>query len=519
MTYPARWGGSLLPLLVLTGVLVGLGVGAAPGMAAPGAGSQDSGDPSESSSPSEPASVGATPEPDTLMVSLPLQDAVDQALDRGQAVGLAQEQILRAEEEIDQVRAGALPRVTGDLNYNRALRTIFDDLSAPPPANEEDGEENPFADLPFGRPNTWIASLRVTQPLYVGGRVRTGLEIADQVRESLRHNLTETELETVLEVRDTYFQAVFAERLLEIAEGSYELAEAQLRQVESFAEQGTASDFDVLTARVERDNLEPEIVQARNARDVAVLNLKRLVNLPEDAKLDLTTSLDVRVAEVDPNPLREAARDRPVVRAAQEQISIGQGQVRIAQADYLPTVSAFAEFGWQAFPESVSPFDDNWREDWNVGLQVSIPIFNGFETRARIREAQSGVRSAELELEQLWQSLHVELEATLGEFDRALAQIEARRATVGEAERAVELAELRFAAGSATALELSNARLLLQQARVNEAQALIEYVNALSRLERAAGGQVPLLNDRLTTPSPAQPGDAGGSQEREELER
>jgi outer membrane protein TolC len=61
----------------------------------------------------------------------------------------------------------------------------------------------------------------------------------------------------------------------------------------------------------------------------------------------------------------------------------------------------------------------------------------------------------------------------------------------------VGLAELRFSSGSGTALELSNTRLLLQQSRVNEAEALLRYVLALARLERASGGTLPLLRDRL----------------------
>jgi outer membrane protein len=91
----------------------------------------------------------------------------------------------------------------------------------------------------------------------------------------------------------------------------------------------------------------------------------------------------------------------------------------------------------------------------------------------------------------------VELEAALGEFDAARAQIEARTATVGQAERTLELAELRFRSGLATQLDISNARLLLQQARVNEAQALYNYVNALAWLERVAGGEISLLQPRL----------------------
>src|SRR5690606_12884109 len=129
--------------------------------------------------------------------------------------------------------------------------------------------------------------------------------------------------------------------------------------------------------------------------------------------------------------------------------------------------------------------------------QASVPIFNGFRTRGQVEQARAELRMAELERAQIREGLAVELEAALGEFDAARAQIEARRATVGEAERTLELAELRFSSGLATQLDISNARLLLQQARVNEAQALFNYLNALAQLERISGGEIPLVESRL----------------------
>src|SRR5690606_13443962 len=123
-----------------------------------------------------------------------------------------------------------------------------------------------------------------------------------------------------------------------------------------------------------------------------------------------------------------------------------------------------------------------------VGFQVSIPVFTGFRTSGEIQQANAELLQVELQRDQLREGLEVELEAALGEFEAARSQIEARRSTVEEARRTLELAELRFASGLATQLEISNARLLLEQARVNEAQALYNYLTALAQLERISGG-------------------------------
>ncbi len=437
---------------------------------------------------------------------LSLADAERRALEQGEEVALIREQIAEAEYEITQVRAGVFPEVSANLAYTRSIRSIFDGLAAAPsepgPGMGGDGngaeEENPFADLPFGRANTWVAGIRITQPLYAAGRVGIGLDIAGRVRETLRLELEEVEAGVRLQVREAYFQAVFSELLVDIAREAYDLADEQLRQVRSFREQGVASELDELTARVERDNLEPQVVDARNGVRLARLDLLRLVQLPSDTEVTLSTPLEAELAGVDEGLLREALESRARIQAARTLVRIEEDQVRLARSGYRPTVGAFLDLGWQSFPATVFPTSGgSWSDDWNAGLQVSIPIFNGFRTRAEIGSAQSGARQAELQLSELAEGLRLELEGGLSELESALSQVEARRGTVEEARRVVELAELRFAAGSGTALELSNTRLLLQQSRINEVEALLRYVSTLARLERASGGTLPLVRDRI----------------------
>jgi len=437
-------------------------------------------------------------------VRLSISEAVARARASNEDVLTAREQRELARAQITQARAGALPQVSGGVVYNRTLASIFDNISLGPPAtgNGEGGNgdtPNPLAGLPFGQANTWNASLSVTQPLYTGGRVGTALAIARNVRAAAELGVDEAEADVALRVRNAYFQTVLADEMIGIAREAYALADEVLRQVELFRAQGTASEFDVLRARVERDNLEPGIVEATNARRLAELNLKRLVGIPADQPIDPVTPLEPLVQEVDRARLATAVVDRAAIRALDEQIAAREGAVRIARADRLPTVGMAANFAYQAFPSQIAPLDTEWRRDWALTFQASIPLFDGFRTRGQIDQAQSELRLTQLQRSQVVRGLELELEQALGEFDAARAQIEARRATVGEARRTLELAELRFRSGLATQLDISNARLLLEQARVNEAQALFNYVNALARLERISGGEVPLVESRLPT--------------------
>jgi outer membrane protein len=435
---------------------------------------------------------------DTLRLNL--SAAVSRGTELNEQVRMTRAAREVAEGQVVQARAGALPQVNGILAYNRALASLFEGINFGfPPGDDGEPAENPFAALPFGQANTWNAALSITQPLYAAGRISTGLDIARQVRRATELEIVEAETEIALQVRQAYFLAVLADEFVGIAREAYALAGAQLAQVELFRQQGTASEFDVLRARVERDNLEPQIVEAENARRLAELNLKRLTHIPADQPVALVTPLDPRLADVDRAALRESLARRPALQALEAVTSAREGAVRIAQADRLPSVSTSANFSFQAFPSQLHPFDTDWRRDWNVGLQVSIPIFDGFRTGGRVQQARAELTQTQLQRDQVRRGLELELEAALGEFDAARAQIEARRATVAQARRALELAELRFRSGLATQLDISSARLMLEQARVNEVQALFNYMNALARLERVSGGEIPLVAQRLPT--------------------
>jgi HAE1 family hydrophobic/amphiphilic exporter-1 len=175
-------------------------------------------------------------------------------------------------------------------------------------------------------------------------------------------------------------------------------------------------------------------------------------------------------------------------------VAIRQEAIKIARGDRLPTLAVLGTVGFQGFPDDFLPPAFNaWRKDWSVALSLSIPIFDGFRTRGRVDQAQADLKIARLEEAQLQEALSLQLEAVLAEYRSVRAQIQARRQTVALAERTLELADARFSSGLSTQLEVSDAALLLDQARVNEVQALFDYVQVLAQIERLSGGKMDLM--------------------------
>lgn len=478
---------------------------------------------------------------DTIALSLP--EAVQRALDESEEVRLARSQVTLAGSQIATARASILPQLNANFGYTRTLASIFEGASAPAIPDSLQFNPDPslpleervdylerrtptaamgalgglFGDLPFGREHAYTASLSGSQLLFSGGRAGAALNIARDYRAAALAGLAQQEAQTQLEIRSAYYQALLAQEVADIAQAAYEQAQAFYEQEDLRYRAGQASELDLMRAEVERDNLEPQVVQGRNAADLAHLNLKRLVNLPLSQPIRLTTPLEVPVvtdsASVRPSEELVAAQ-RAAITAVQEQVDIRQQQVRIARGAFLPNVSLSTAYARQLYPSDPLRFEDPWQTDWTVSLQVSLPIFNGFRRTAELSSARVQLEQTRLQLAQLEEATQLQYEQAYGEKRRALSAMQARQRTVEVAQRVYDLTVLRYDRGLATQLEVSDARLSLLQARTNLAQAISDFYTAdagqvapasLSGVSNAAGQAA-----QQAQPAQGQQGQMGG---------
>lgn len=430
---------------------------------------------------------------DTLPLSI--DEAVSLALGDGDEARLAAALVEVADAQLTVARAAGLPQLRANANYNRAL-------------------ENARAQVVgqvFNQPETYSTSLSLTQPVFQGGRLRAASRAAGSVRSAARLTAQETRASVALGVQRAYLEALFAARVAEIQAQGLTLASERLRQVEQFQAAGRAARYDVLRARVERANLEPGVIRAQNDRELALLQLKRLTNIPVARPVTLTSSIDSAAAatllRASPG---DSTTDRPSIRAAELQLRARQEGVRIARADYFPTVNFSFQTGYQAFPPrgfgfptSLGRLDNQfcaagaaptqrcqnggWFSDRSLALAVSWPVFDGFRTRGNVSLARAQVRVAEVQLQQERELVDMEAAGARAELERARAVYVAQQQNAAEAEEAFRLASLRFARGLSTQLEVSDAQLALSTAQTGAARAVYDLYLAVAELSRALG--------------------------------
>src|SRR5215217_3365390 len=118
------------------------------------------------------------------------------------------------------------------------------------------------------------------------------MRAGNETRQAAREDEREEQATVTMQVQRAYLQGLFTARIAELQENNLTLATNRVTQLEQLQTAGQAARYDVLRARVERSNLEPLVIQARNDRELALLELKRLLNVGIDRPLALTSQID-----------------------------------------------------------------------------------------------------------------------------------------------------------------------------------------------------------------------------------
>jgi outer membrane protein len=290
-------------------------------------------------------------------------------------------------------------------------------------------------------------------------------------------------------VTQAYYDAALADRLVTIAEATLAQADTTLRQVRLAQQVGNQPEFDVLRAQVQRDNQLPLVIQRRADRDLAYTRLRLLLDLSADAPLTLSTSLE----ETRAVPVARFAADegllgdtvvanRAPVQQAVTLVTVQQGFLRIARAQRLPVVSLTSQYGRVAYPGGLVPAVDQFRTNWTVGAQLTIPIYTGGRIRGDEMVAEADLLEAQARLRQAQDAAALDTRTALERLQQARAQLQASTGVVEQANRAYAIAQVRYSEGLSTQVELADSRILLQQAQANRAVAARDVQIAQARV-------------------------------------
>jgi outer membrane protein TolC len=458
-----------------------------------------------------PVLVQAQPQP------LSLEEALHRSVAASEDLQAAQAGLARADGNIRIARSQFLPQVNASFAYTRTLQSQFEGLDfgsfggSADSSNGAGNGDSGFDRLPFGQKNQYNLALTVSQSLYTGGRLKAQQDQARAQHRVAQHQFTEVQAQTLLDVAQRYYDALLSDRLLALADSSLQQAEALLQQTALGYREGSRSEFDLLRAQVSRNNLQPTVLQRRSARDLAYLRLRQAINLPAETPLLLTTPIEEPVAAF-MQPADTSADARTSVRQAMENTQVAAYQVRIAASSRKPSISLSSRLAPTAY--AGLPTYGDFGTDWTVGISVAMPVYTGKRNQASLQVAQATLEEAGARLQQLREAAWLDARSSHQDLQLAEATWAATRSTVQQAERAYAIARIRYQEGLSTQVELADARLLYEQAVVNQAQASRNLqlarirLTLLKDLPLNTGGAAPATASGTTVPTPSTPQEA-----------
>lgn len=416
-------------------------------------------------------------------MSLTLGDAARLAARQSAVARGARLRADEAESRVRQRKADLLPTITSyvqEAGRTFNTSTLGIDFPAPPgqsPIFDPKGQVE-------GPVNTLDVRGRVQQNLVdfgALGRVRSARAAARS--SSADADAAAEQAATI--ATTAYVRAMRADADLRARQADSLLATELLGIAQAQLQAGTGVALDVTRARAQLAATRASVIASRTARDHAHIDLLRSLALPIGSDIVLADSLTTAIApDLVPDEatlVAQAMRNRPDILAEEQRVRAAQQGLSAIKAERLPSLGLVADDG------VIGKNGAKMLNTYTWGLQVTLPIFDGFRREARVQEQRSVIKEAELRQHDLEQQAQADVRGALLDLAGAREQLDAARERLRFAEQEVSQARDRFNAGVAGNADVVNASLALTSSRTLVNDAETAYQLARVSLARATG--------------------------------
>jgi len=409
-----------------------------------------------------------------------LERCLQLALDASTSVGIASEQLRTARGDVMRSYGAMVP----DLNVSSFLGHSW---AGPTTGILFDSQGRPIQPAGFDY-STYTFNIQSQMMLFDWGANINGITRSKRGAEAAAHSLDyNRDVIKALVIRE-YYDLVRQRKLYAVQEEELEAKRRNLEQVEAFYKIGSRTKADFLQARVDMSNTELQQMNVRNAEAIAEARLKSRLNLPQDAPLEVDESIEFSPGEFDlDSEVAYMFEHRSDLLASLKDVEASEAGVSVAKKGRYPTVSGSFSYSWndREFPENGEMFRRDYQ--WSAGVFFNWPVFDRFQSKSAIQNAEASQRIAEYNLQQAKIDAVLDLKQIMLNIDQAQQRLTLAEETVAAAEENRRLAEERYRVGAGTILETINAAAALTSAQASLIDARVDYLVNRADLQRATG--------------------------------
>ncbi len=403
-----------------------------------------------------------------------LNEAVDIALEKNIDILQAKNNLERSDAAVRRARGQFLPNLNASMSANRSVGREFEQST------------QTFGDF---TQNTISGEITTNVPIFTGWQNISNLRQARLDRDANLNDYQRFREDMIFQTVSEFLNVILNLELLEVAKENLETTQKQLEQVDAQVEVGMRPIVDLFNQESEVANAELQVIQSRSNLNTSKVRLVRILQLDPLEEYEFVTpdvdTENIIPGEFDLRELLEAAvNNRREVRSAELQIESAEHGLRAARSGYWPTLSMGANvrtaYGdqYRFFGEPAS-FSDQFfdqRIGRGIGLSLSIPIFDRFQTRTNVVNSQIDLKNRRLDLEDQKSLIYQEVRQAYEDYITLTQELVATDTALRAAEKAFETQQERYNVGSTTLIELTQANNAFFDATSRKIQTTYQFI-------------------------------------------
>lgn len=406
-----------------------------------------------------------------------LEQCVAHALENN--ISVKQSELELENTDIDKLLAVGNFLPTLNANANGAKNT---GLSLNPTNNQ-------LENMTFG---TASGAINVGLNLFDGLRNIRELQRAKLSKLSAQYRLDKMKDDIALMVANSYLQVLLNKANLEVALSQNEVTQKQYQRTNDLVDAGAIPRGDLLEIQATDASEKQRIAVAENTVRISLISLAQLLLIKDYSNFVIAEEeyniVEDGIATMDVDEIITNAKEtRSEVKIAEQSVNLAKKDIQIARGAYYPTVSAF--FGYNTRYANNDPLDRTFIEQLSLndgigyGVQLNIPVFNGFTVRGNVRRNEINLRNSEYLLEQAKLDLesnvyqaYVDAKGSRKAYDAAVVALESQ-------ELAYQYAKDRYDVGLTNAFDFSQSKLRYDNSKIEVNRTKFEYIFKLKVLE------------------------------------
>jgi outer membrane protein len=371
----------------------------------------------------------------------------------------------------------------GALIKNATYSILFDENVIP----RDDSKFKPINNIlqTFTLANNFSTNITLSQTLF-SSAVFKGIGASQIYYDLSKADLNSTVSKTVLSVQKAFYGVLVSKEVLDITQSSFDNAINNLNDTKALYKEGMVSEFDFLQAEVQVENIRPNVLQTENILKTAKDNLKVILGIDQSEEVDVTGEFVYKPYDLtnEEDFIDEALNSNFEIKTLDLKKQVDEAFIDLDVAGYWPTLAAFGQY-------SYAGSSDTWNfitySAATIGLSFSMNLWQGNRTKNAVEQSTLTFKQTEEQLNQLKDFTRLNVKAKIQELKRVQSLIEAQNQNVDVAQRAYDIAKVRYKEGAGSQIELQNTDLALKQARLNRIQSMYSYLVTKFELDQLLG--------------------------------